>query len=101
IAPKKPCQLPANLTIAPSDCESLAGSVKPLRRGIAAFMLSNCRTTEAPHCQSSRGGCTMGHIVKRNRRALVALLVAMATTGLALAQQATMVGTLDGHTDPV
>ena len=35
-------------------------------------------------------------------RIAVAVLVALATTGLALAQQAAQVaGTLDGHTDPV
>src|SRR3954471_14724808 len=35
-------------------------------------------------------------------RIAVAVLVALATTGLALAQQAAkIVGTLDGHTDPV
>src|SRR5215468_8544864 len=43
----------------------------------------------------------MRRIVKKPPRGLVSLLVAMATTGLALAQQATVVGTLDGHTDPV
>src|SRR5215468_3286282 len=43
----------------------------------------------------------MRRIVKKPPRGLVSLLVAMATTGLAVAQQATVVGTLDGHTDPV
>src|SRR5215471_20643677 len=43
----------------------------------------------------------MRRIVNKPPRGLVSLLVAMATTGLALAQQATVVGTLDGHTDPV
>ena len=40
-------------------------------------------------------------IIRRYSRGLAALLTAVATTGFALAQQATTVGTLDGHTDPV
>src|SRR5438552_4180302 len=43
----------------------------------------------------------MGRIVNHCPRVLVASLVATATMGLAMAQQATVVGTLDGHTDPV
>ena len=39
---------------------------------------------------------TIGH-----PRALAVVLSSLATTGLALAQQATLVGTLNGHTDPV
>src|SRR5262249_13494630 len=35
------------------------------------------------------------------RRVLVSSLVAMGMTGLAIAQQASQVGTLDGHTEPV
>ena len=43
----------------------------------------------------------MGRIMKDCPRVLVACLVALATAGLALAQQAAVVGTLDGHADPV
>src|SRR5438552_9244272 len=43
----------------------------------------------------------MGRIVNHCPRVLVACLVALATAGLALAQQAAVVGTLDGHADPV
>src|SRR5438105_1778911 len=43
----------------------------------------------------------MGRIVKHDPRILVVCLGALATAGLALAQQATVVGTLDGHADPV
>jgi WD40 repeat protein len=43
----------------------------------------------------------MGHILKRHPRLLVAVLTAVATAGIAMAQQATVVGTLEGHTDPV
>ena len=43
----------------------------------------------------------MGRILKRYPRLLVATLSAVATAGVAAAQQATVVGTLEGHTDPV
>ena len=43
----------------------------------------------------------MRRILRRYSRGLAALLVALVTAGIALAQQATIVGTLDGHTDPV
>ena len=43
----------------------------------------------------------MGRIMKRYPRALAALLTATVTAGVAVAQQATIVGTLEGHTDPV
>src|SRR5271156_5632421 len=43
----------------------------------------------------------MGRIMRRYPRALAASLVALVTAGVAFAQQATTVGTLDGHTDPV
>src|SRR5262249_55218333 len=87
--------------IVPFDRKSLDGPEKPLRRPVKGSMLSNCRTWEAPWCPCSREGSIMRRIVKEPPRGLVSLLVAMATTGLALAQQATVVGTLDGHTDPV
>src|SRR5262249_39797996 len=47
---------------------------------------------------------TMGRFLRRYPRVLAAFLTAIVTTGVALAQQqqkATIVGTLDGHTDPV
>ena len=43
----------------------------------------------------------MRRLVNRYPRVLTAFGVAVATAGVALAQQATVVGTLDGHTDPV
>ena len=43
----------------------------------------------------------MGRIMKRYPRGLAAVLMALVTAGVAVAQQATIVGTLDGHTDPV
>ena len=43
----------------------------------------------------------MGRILKRHPRLLIATLSAVATAGVAAAQQATVVGTLEGHTDPV
>ena len=43
----------------------------------------------------------MRRILKRHPRLLVATLTAVATAGVAVAQQATVVGTLEGHTDPV
>ncbi len=43
----------------------------------------------------------MGRIMRTYPRALAALVTAIVTAGVAVAQQATTVGTLDGHTDPV
>lgn len=43
----------------------------------------------------------MERILKRYPRGLAALLMALVTAGVAVAQQATTVGTLEGHTDPV
>ena len=43
----------------------------------------------------------MRRILRPYSRGLAALLMALVTAGFALAQQATIVGTLDGHTDPV
>src|SRR5262249_52063419 len=43
----------------------------------------------------------MGRGVQGCPRALITGLVALATAAMALAQQATVLGTLDGHTDPV
>ncbi len=43
----------------------------------------------------------MGRIFEKPGRILITILVAALTAGLALAQQATVVGTLTGHTDPV
>ena len=43
----------------------------------------------------------MGRLLKRYPRGLAASLTAIVTAGVAVAQQATTVGTLDGHTDPV
>ncbi len=43
----------------------------------------------------------MGSILEKPGRFLITILVGALTAGLALAQQATVVGTLDGHTDPV
>ncbi|MFO0951838.1 MAG: hypothetical protein U0835_11945 [Isosphaeraceae bacterium] len=43
----------------------------------------------------------MHHALRKHPRIAAAVLVGLATTGAALAQQAALVGTLDGHTDPV
>ncbi len=43
----------------------------------------------------------MGRIFEKPQRILITILVGTLTVGLALAQQATVVGTLSGHTDPV
>ena len=43
----------------------------------------------------------MIHCIKRSRRALIVLLTAIMTAGFALAQQATIIGKLEGHTSPV
>ncbi len=43
----------------------------------------------------------MGRITRRYPRSLATSLMALVMAGVAVAQQATTVGTLDGHTDPV
>ena len=43
----------------------------------------------------------MGRNLRRYPRVIAALVTATVTAGVALAQQATVVGTLDGHTSPV
>src|ERR1700722_5676895 len=43
----------------------------------------------------------MWRTIRRYPRAMAALVTAAVTAGVAVAQQATTVGTLEGHTDPV
>ena len=43
----------------------------------------------------------MGRIARRHARGFITVFVAIATVGAALAQEAKVIGTLDGHTDPV
>ena len=44
---------------------------------------------------------TMARIMRQYPRVAAVMIVALATAGVALAQQASVVGTLEGHTDPV
>ena len=62
----------------------------------------NCFTTGSPARRPPPKGTTPWDAsCRRYPRALAALVTAILTAGVAVAQQATIVGTLEGHTDPV